>query len=317
MDVLYIKIFIKRLTLYKVSLFVIREILTLKNNRKMLRIAIQAKGRLYEDTMELLTEAGIKLSSAKRTLLIPARNFPVEILFLRDDDIPDSVASGVADIGIVGRNEFMEKGKDAQILKNLGFSKCRLSLAIPKDIEYSDINWFEGKKIATSYPGILKNYLQKNNINADIHVITGSVEIAPGIGLADAIFDIVSSGSTLVSNRLKEVEIVVESEAILIGNNNLSDEKKEILEELIFRIDAVQTADDKKYILMNVPNKNLEEVLSVLPGIKSPTIMPLAQEGWSSVHTVLNEKCFWEIINKLKQAGAEGILVLNIEKMVL
>ena len=317
MDVLYIKIFIKRLTLYKVSLFVIREILTLKNNRKMLRIAIQAKGRLYEDTMELLTEAGIKLSSAKRTLLIPARNFPVEILFLRDDDIPDSVASGVADIGIVGRNEFMEKGKDAQILKNLGFSKCRLSLAIPKDIEYSDINWFEGKKIATSYPGILKNYLQKNNINADIHVITGSVEIAPGIGLADAIFDIVSSGSTLVSNRLKEVEIVVESEAILIGNNNLSDEKKEISEELIFRIDAVQAADDKKYILMNVPNKNLEEVLSVLPGIKSPTIMPLAQEGWSSVHTVLNEKCFWEIINKLKQAGAEGILVLNIEKMVL
>ena len=317
MDVLYIKIFIKRLTLYKVSLFVIREILTLKNNRKMLRIAIQAKGRLYEDTMELLTEAGIKLSSAKRTLLIPARNFPVEILFLRDDDIPDSVASGVADIGIVGRNEFMEKGKDAQILKNLGFSKCRLSLAIPKDIQYSDINWFEGKKIATSYPGILKNYLQKNNINADIHVITGSVEIAPGIGLADAIFDIVSSGSTLVSNRLKEVEIVVESEAILIGNNNLSDEKKEILEELIFRIDAVQAADDKKYILMNVPNKNLEEVLSVLPGIKSPTIMPLAQEGWSSVHTVLNEKCFWEIINKLKQAGAEGILVLNIEKMVL
>ena len=317
MDVLYIKIFIKSLTLYKVSLFVIREILTLKNNRKMLRIAIQAKGRLYEDTMELLTEAGIKLSSAKRTLLIPARNFPVEILFLRDDDIPDSVASGVADIGIVGRNEFMEKGKDAQILKNLGFSKCRLSLAIPKDIEYSDINWFEGKKIATSYPGILKNYLQKNNINADIHVITGSVEIAPGIGLADAIFDIVSSGSTLVSNRLKEVEIVVESEAILIGNNNLSDEKKEILEELIFRIDAVQAADDKKYILMNVPNKNLEEVLSVLPGIKSPTIMPLAQEGWSSVHTVLNEKCFWEIINKLKQAGAEGILVLNIEKMVL
>ena len=283
----------------------------------MLRIAIQAKGRLYEDTMELLTEAGIKLSSAKRTLLIPDRNFPVEILFLRDDDIPDSVASGVADIGIVGRNEFMEKEKDAQILKNLGFSKCRLSLAIPKDIEYSGINWFEGKKIATSYPGILKNYLQKNNINADIHVITGSVEIAPGIGLADAIFDIVSSGSTLVSNRLKEVEIVVESEAILIGNNNLSDEKKEILEELIFRIDAVQAADDKKYILMNVPNKNLEEVLSVLPGIKSPTIMPLAQEGWSSVHTVLNEKCFWEIINKLKQAGAEGILVLNIEKMVL
>ncbi|BEG61985.1 ATP phosphoribosyltransferase [Coprobacter fastidiosus] len=283
----------------------------------MLRIAVQSKGRLYEDTMGLLTEAGIKLSSAKRTLLIPARNFPVEILFLRDDDIPDSVSSGVADIGIVGKNEFMEKEKQARIVKNLGFSKCRLSLAIPKDEEYQGLEWFSGRKIATSYPVILNKFLKDNHINADIHVITGSVEIAPGIGLADAIFDIVSSGSTLVSNRLKEVEVVVESEAILIANNNLTDEKLEILEELIFRINAVQAAEDKKYILMNVPNNSLDKILEVLPGIKSPTIMPLAKEGWSSVHTVLEEKRFWEIINKLKTAGAEGILVLNIEKMVL
>ena len=283
----------------------------------MLRIAVQSKGRLYEDTMGLLTEAGIKLSSAKRTLLIPARNFPVEILFLRDDDIPDSVSSGVADIGIVGKNEFMEKEKQARIVKNLGFSKCRLSLAIPKDEEYQGLEWFSGRKIATSYPVILNKFLKDNHINADIHVITGSVEIAPGIGLADAIFDIVSSGSTLVSNRLKEVEVVVESEAILIANNNLTDEKLEILEELIFRINAVQAAEDKKYILMNVPNNSLDKILEVLPGIKSPTIMPLAKEGWSSVHTVLEEKRFWEIINQLKTAGAEGILVLNIEKMVL
>lgn len=283
----------------------------------MLRIAVQAKGRLYEETMELLGEAGIKLSSAKRTLLVPARNFPIEILFLRDDDIPDSVASGVADVGIVGENEFVEKEKNAEVIKKLGFSKCHLSLAIPQGEEYENLNWFSGRKIATSYPGILTAFLKKNGINADIHVITGSVEIAPGIGLADAIFDIVSSGSTLISNRLKEVETIMQSEAVLIGNRFLTEEKKEILEELQFRIDAVQTADDKKYILMNVPNQNLNEVLSVLPGIKSPTIMPLAQEGWSSVHTVLDEKRFWEIINKLKAAGAEGILVLNIEKMVL
>ncbi len=211
----------------------------------------------------------------------------------------------------------MEKEKQARIVKNLGFSKCRLSLAIPKDEEYQGLEWFSRRKIATSYPVILNKFLKDNHINADIHVITGSVEIAPGIGLADAIFDIVSSGSTLVSNRLKEVEVVVESEAILIANNNLTDEKLEILEELIFRINAVQAAEDKKYILMNVPNNSLDKILEVLPGIKSPTIMPLAKEGWSSVHTVLEEKRFWEIINKLKTAGAEGILVLNIEKMVL
>ena len=283
----------------------------------MLRIAIQSKGRLYEETMDLLGELGIKLSSAKRTLLIPARNFPVEVLFLRDDDIPESVASGIADVGIVGLNEYMEKDKDAEIVKKLEFSKCRLSLAIPKDAEYDGLKWFEGKKIATSYPKILNDFLDKNGIKSDIHVITGSVEIAPGIGLSDAIFDIVSSGSTLVSNQLKEVEVVVESQAVMIANKSLTDEKREILEELLFRVDAVLAADGKKYILMNVPNASLDTVLEILPGIKSPTVMPLAQEGWSSVHAVLPEKRFWEIINRLRSAGAEGILVLKKKKMVL
>ena len=283
----------------------------------MLRIAVQSKGRLYEDTMEMLAEAGIKLSSGKRTLLVPSRNFPLEVLFLRDDDIPESVSTGIADIGIVGLNEFIEKKKDAEIIRHLGFSKCRLSLAIPNDIEYHGVSWFEGKKIATSYPIILNDFLNKNKINADVHLITGFLEIVPGIGLADAIFDIVSSGSTLVSNRLKEVEVIMDSDAVLIANNLLSDDKKEILEELLFRIHAVQEADDKKYILMNVPDGSLQKVLEILPGIKSPTIMPLANEGWHSVHTVLSEKTLWEIIGKLKNAGAEGILALNIEKMIL
>lgn len=310
----------KRLTLTEqASLFFInlQKIYKRKNKNIMLRIAIQSKGRLYEETMNLLGELGIKLSSAKRTLLIPARNFPVEVLFLRDDDIPESVASGIADVGIVGLNEYMEKDKDAEIVKRLEFSKCRLSLAIPKDAEYESLKWFEGKKIATSYPKILSDFLGKNGIKSDIHVITGSVEIAPGIGLSDAIFDIVSSGSTLVSNQLKEVEVVVESQAVMIANRELTEEKKEILEELLFRVDAVLAADGKKYILMNVPNASLDTVLEILPGIKSPTVMPLAQEGWSSVHAVLPEKRFWEIINRLRSAGAEGILVLNIEKMVL
>ncbi len=283
----------------------------------MLRIAVQAKGRLYEETMELMTEAGIKLSNAKRTLLIPSKNFPIEVLFLRDDDIPQSVASGVADVGIVGENEFVEKEEDAQIVKRLGFSKCRISLAIPKDVDYQGVSWFQGKKIATSYPVILSNFLKQNNIQADIHVITGSVEIAPGIGLSDAIFDIVSSGSTLVSNHLKEVEVVMQSEAVLIGHNALTDEKKEILEELLFRFDAVQKADGKKYILLNAPNENLAEIISILPGMKSPTVMPLAEEGWSSVHSVINDKQFWDVINKIKNLGAEGILVVPIEKMIL
>lgn len=283
----------------------------------MLRIAVQAKGRLYEETMSFLEESDIKLSATKRTLLVQSSNFPVEVLFLRDDDIPQTVATGVADIGIVGENEFMERNEDAEIVRRLGFSKCRLSLALPKDIDYPGISWLEGRKIATSYPGILSRYLQDKGVKADIHVITGSVEVSPGIGLADAIFDIVSSGSTLVSNRLKEVEVVMRSEALLIGNKHLSDEKKAILDELLFRMNAVKTAEDKKYVLMNVPKNKLEEIVAVLPGMKSPTVMPLAQEDWCSVHTVLDEKCFWEIIGKLKALGAEGILVLPIEKMIL
>lgn len=283
----------------------------------MLRIAVQSKGRLFEDTMALLSEADIKLSTSKRTLLTQASNFPVEVLFLRDDDIPQCVANGVADLGIVGENEFAERKEEAEITYRLGFSKCRLSLAIHKEIEYPGLQWFNGKKIATSYPGILQNFLDENSIKADIHVITGSVEIAPGIGLADAIFDIVSSGSTLISNNLKEVETVMKSEALLISNKNLTDEKKEILKELLFRIEAVKATEDKKYVLMNAPTNKLNEIISVLPGVKSPTIMPLATEGWSSVHTVLDQKCFWEIIGKLKALGAQGILVIPIEKMIL
>ena len=283
----------------------------------MLRIAVQSKGRLFEETMALLQEADIKIPSSKRILLVQSSNFPVEVLFLRDDDIPQSVANGVADLGIVGENEFVERNEDAEIVKRLGFSKCRLSLAIPKDVDYPGLSWFEGKKIATSYPGILERFMEKNDIKTDIHVITGSVEIAPGISLADAIFDIVSSGSTLVSNRLKEVEVVMKSEALLIGNKNLSEEKKEILNELLFRIEAVKAAEDKKYVLMNIPTEKLGEIIEVLPGMKSPTVMPLAQDGWSSVHTVLDQKCFWKIIEKLKALGAEGILVLPIEKMIL
>ncbi len=283
----------------------------------MLRIAVQSKGRLFEDTMALLAEADIKLSTSKRTLLTQSTNFPIEVLFLRDDDIPQCVASGVADLGIVGENEFMERKEEAEIISRLGFSKCRLSLAIPKEINYTGTEWFNGKKIATSYPEILQNFLNQNNIKADIHVITGSVEIAPSIKLADCIFDIVSSGSTLIINNLKEVEVVMKSEALLIGNKSMSQEKKEILEELLFRIKAVKAAEDKKYVLMNVPTDKIKEIIDVLPGIKSPTIMPLATEGWSSVHTVLDQKCFWEIIGKLKALGAQGILVLPIEKMIV
>lgn len=283
----------------------------------MLRIAVQSKGRLNEDTMSLLRESDIKLSSTKRTLLVQSPNFPIEVLFLRDDDIPQAVATGVADLGIVGENEFVERKEEAEIVRRLGFSKCRLSLAIPAAIEYTGLQWFEGKTIATSYPVILRDFLDKEGIHADIHVITGSVEIAPGIGLADAIFDIVSSGSTLVSNNLREVEVVMKSEALLIGTPNLPYEKREVLDELLFRIEAVQAADDKKYVLMNVPTERVKDIIDVLPGMKSPTIMPLAQEGWSSVHTVVSQKSFWDIIGKLKVLGAEGILVLPIEKMIL
>ena len=283
----------------------------------MLRIAIQSKGRLFEDCMDLLKEAGIKLSNAKRTLLIPSSNFPVEVLYLRDDDIPECVANGVADVGIVGFNEFSEREKDAKIVKELGFSKCRLSLAIPALIDYPGVEWFNGKTIATSYPNILRRFLDSKGVKASIHVITGSVEISPNIGLGDGIFDIVSSGSTLVSNRLKEVEVVVESQAVLIANNNLDAEKQEILQELMFRFDAVRSAEDKKYVMMNVPDESLETVISMLPGVKAPTVIKLATEGWHAVHTVITEKAYWQLVGKLKAAGAEGILALNIEKMVL
>ena len=269
----------------------------------MLRIAIQSKGRLFDDTVNLLNEADIKISSSKRTLLVKASNFPLEVLYLRDDDIPQSVATGVADIGVVGENEFAEQCEDVEIIYRLGFSKCRLSLAIPKAIEYDGIEWFNGKKIATSYPVILRKFLMEKGVKADIHVIKGSVEISPGIGLADGIFDIVSSGSTLVSNNLKEVEVAMRSEAVLIANKNL--------------LKAVRNAEDKKYVRMNAPKARLAEIINVLPGLKSPTVIPLADEEWCSVHTVLDEARFWEIIGKLKEMGAQGILVTPIEKMIL
>ena len=283
----------------------------------MLRIAVQSKGRLFDDTMNLLSEADIKVSASKRTLLVQSSNFPLEVLYLRDDDIPQSVASGVADIGVVGENEFMERGEEAEIISRLGFSKCRLSLAIPKEIDYRGVNWFNGKKIATSYPNILRNFMKEQAIDCEIHVITGSVEISPGIGLADGIFDIVSSGSTLVSNNLREVEVVMQSEALLIGNKNLSKEKRATLDEMLFRFKAVKDAEDKKYVRMNAPKARLQEIINVLPGLKSPTIIPLADEEWCSVHTVLDQKRFWEIIGKLKEMGAQGILVTPIEKMII
>ena len=283
----------------------------------MLRIAVQSKGRLFDDTINLLAEADIKVSSSKRTLLVQSSNFPLEVLYLRDDDIPQSVASGVADLGVVGENEFVERGEDADIISRLGFSKCRLSLAIPKDIDYPGLEWFNGKKIATSYPGILRHFMEKQGIKTEIHVITGSVEISPGIGLADGIFDIVSSGSTLVSNNLREVEVVMQSEALLIGNKDMDDEKKATLQEMLFRFEAVRSAEDKKYVRMNAPKARLQEIIDVLPGLKSPTIIPLADDDWCSVHTVLDQKRFWEIIGKLKEMGAQGILVTPIEKMIL
>ena len=288
------------------------------NNHEMLRIAVQSKGRLYEDTMHLLAESDIKISDSKRTLLIKSSNFPLEVLYLRDDDIPQSVAGGVADIGIVGLNEYVEQHEDAEIISYLGFSKCRLSLAIPNSVaDYNGLSWFNGKKIATSYPNILRSYMAEKGIAADIHVITGSVEISPGIGLADGIFDIVSSGSTLISNNLREVQTVMNSEAVLIGNKNITDEKRSVLSEILFRFQAVKDAEDKKYIRMNVPKSCLQDILSVLPGLKSPTVIPLADSDWCSVHTVLDQKRFWEIISKLKELGAQGIVVTPIEKMIL
>ncbi len=283
----------------------------------LLRIAVQSKGRLYDETMTMLSESSIKIESSKRTLLVPAKNFPVEILYLRDDDIPQAVASGIADVGIVGENEFAEREEKADIINRLDFSKCRLSLAVPKSSNYDGLKWFDGKKIATSYPNILNKFLAKNGINADVHVITGSVEIAPGIGLADAIFDIVSSGSTLVSNNLAEVEVVMKSEAVLIGNPSLCDEKKAILSELIFRFESYKNAEGKKYVVLNIPTEKIQEASKLLPGMIAPTITKLDNEGWASLASVLEEKHFWEIIGKLKALGAEGILVMPIEKLIL
>lgn len=287
-----------------------------KNMKEILRIAIQTKGRLNEGSVRLMEEAGISLIIGRRHLVSQSRNFPVEVLYLRDDDIPQTVAYGAADVGIVGENEVAEKHERVRIAKRLGFSKCRLSLAIPQQLEYSGKEWFQGKKIATSYPSILTRWLQENHIESEIHVINGSVEISPGIGLSDAIFDIVSSGSTLVSNRLREVEVIMTSEAVLIANPDLNEEKKEILDEFIFRLESVQRAEGKKYILLNAPNEKIGEISSILPGMKSPTIMPLAEPGWSSVHSVISEDDFWEVIGRLKKAGAEGILVIPIEKMI-
>ena len=281
-----------------------------------LRIAIQKSGRLQEDSLKLLKESGLHFSNGKDQLKTQARNFPVELLFLRDDDIPQYVEDKVADAGIVGENVFIEKQKKNELVRRLDFAKCRLSIAIPRAENYTGITYLEGKNIATSYPVIVQQYLDKHKIKAGIHEISGSVEIAPGIGLADAICDIVSTGSTLMSNGLKEVETVIQSEAVLIATPGLANDKKEILDKLIFRINAVQSAKNNKYILLNCPDEAIEKITSVIPGMKSPTIMPLSRKGWSSLHSVVDENDFWEKIYQLKSFGAEGILVIPIEKMI-
>lgn len=284
---------------------------------EVLRIAMQKSGRLNEQSLQLLKECGVKIVNGSSTLKARATNFPVEALFLRDDDIPQYVEDAVADAGILGENVVAEKEKDVKVIELLGFAKCRLSLAIRREEKYSGVKYFEGKKIATSYSAILRNFLKKNKVNAAIEEISGSVEIAPGIGLADGIFDIVSTGSTLFTNGLKEVETVMHSQAVLIANKKLSKQKAEILEKLLFRIRAVNNARSNKYILLNAPDTSIEEICSILPGIKSPTILPLAKKGWSSLHSVVKEDDFWEVITELKHAGAEGILVVPIEKMIV
>jgi ATP phosphoribosyltransferase len=283
----------------------------------MLKIAIQKSGRLYDDSIKLLKECGIELNNGNKQLKAAAFNFPIEVYFLRDDDIPQYVYDGVADIGIVGENVLLETAKDIDLVYRLGFSKCRLSIAVPKSVDYNSIEDLKGLKIATTYSTILQKYLNDKKINAEIHEISGSVEIAPGIGLADAICDLVSSGSTLFTNGLKEVEVILKSEAVLTANKNLSAEKKAILEKLLLRINSVKTAKNNKYIVLNAPNDQLKNIANVLPGAKSPTIVPLVEAGWSSVHSVVNENDFWDIIEKLKQFGAEGILVMPIEKMIV
>jgi len=283
-----------------------------------LKIAIQKEGRLSDKSLQLIQESGIRHNQdSKRKLISIGENFPLEILYLRDDDIPQYVSDAVADIGIVGENEVMEKGKKVDVVERLGFARCRLSLAIPQSEQYTDISYFNGRKIATSYPVILQKFLIRNNLKAEVHEISGSVEIAPGIGLADAILDIVSTGSTLISNRLKEVEVVATSEAVVISSPKLSITKKKILDKLLFRFKAVRRAKNNKYILLNAPNKNLDKIVKLLPGMKSPTILPLYEKGWSSLHSVVNENDFWDTVEKLKKYGAQGILVVPIEKMIL
>ena len=281
-----------------------------------LSIAIQKSGRLSEQSLGLLKESGIKLANGNRKLLSASRNFPLEAVFLRDDDIPQYVFDKVTDVGIVGENVVMEKGHDLEIIERLGFARCRMSIALPKSEIYNGVGDLDGKRIATSYPEILGTFLHENHLDCEIHEISGSVEIAPGIGLADAIFDIVSTGSTLISNGLREVEVVKESEAVLVANRDLSKSVRQILDKLIFRIRAVQKSKNNKYILLNAPNDKLDGITAILPGMKSPTVMPLAEEGWSSVHSVLNENEFWDVIDRLKEHGAQGILVIPIEKMI-
>ena len=281
-----------------------------------LKLAIQKKGRLSDESIKLINECDISFPTSSGKLVTAAYDFPIELLFLRDDDIPDYVQDGVADIGIVGENVLVESDKKVDEVKKMGFGKCRLSLAVPRTMNFNSANDLSGKSIATSYPKILQNYLDKNNIQAEIHIISGSVEIAPSIGLADAICDIVSTGSTLLSNGLKEVEQIFQSEAVLIKNKSLSTEKQEILQHLLFRLEAVKRAQKNKYILLNAPNESLDKIISLLPGISSPTVQALAKEGWSSVHSVITEHDFWEKIQQLKEAGAEGILVMPIEKLI-
>lgn len=287
------------------------------NKNAMLRIAIQAKGRLSEETLAMLAEAGIAVDDTKRKFLSRSATFPVELLFLRDDDIPQAVALGVADLGIVGYNEVKERGENVEVVDKLGYGACRISLAVPKNEDYSGLDWFEGKRIATSYPNILTAFLAEKGIDARISVITGSVEIAPTVGMSDAIFDIVSSGGTLVSNGLKEVEKVVFSEAVMVANPGLDEEKRAVLDQIRFRLDAVKRSRGKKYLLMNIADENLESALKVLPSMRSPTILPLAQIGWSSLHTVVNESELWDKVEQLKAIGAEDILVLSVEQMIL
>lgn len=282
----------------------------------MLTIAIQNKGRLNEDTVALLADAGITASASHRKLISDAKGFPLHVLYLRDDDIPQAVAMGVADIGIVGLNEVLEKEQDIDILMNLGFGACRLSLAVPKSVDYQGLSWFEGKRVATSYPVILRNYFSEKGIHAFVHEIAGSVEVAPAVGMADAIFDIVSSGGTLIQNGLREEDTVIHSEAVLIGNPHIDEEKKKEIAKLIFRFTSIIESRGMKYMLMNLPKEKVTEAVSILPGMKSPTLLPLADEAWVSLHVVIHEDVLWEKIEQLKKIGAEDILVLALENLI-